>query len=401
MKNIFATLLLFISFSSTAQQTDIRGVLKDADTKEPIISASVGIKNLGVGTITNEEGVFQLTVPKSEQIIISCLGYKTLSLNVSDFSDETRAILMEQNVEILEEVIISKIPLHQILGEVISISKARFNRPIILNAYYREFVKENGKYTRFSDGLLDYHISGNPQKTKSELIVKQNRSILLPISDEEEEVFNLGSILDVQNGYGYSFGLLNKNILEDKKYDDYDLGLKSKKDKEGKELLVITIEPKPEIEKVLFKGTITYDPETKLIYDYDLFYSPSHTKYVKEINILIARLSLLDFKIKATYKMVNDNYLISNTNRYVKFKVWTKKHIALSESRSDLLVTDFSKEDLAYDKKEVYNKKYLYKKQSQYKDKFWQKNNAIVLTAEEEKIIDDLEKESKVSLEQN
>jgi hypothetical protein len=66
-----------------------------------------------------------------------------------------------------------------------------------------------------------------------------------------------------------------------------------------------------------------------------------------------------------------------------------------------LLVTDFRKEDLTYNKKEVYTKKYLYKKQSQYENKFWQKNNAIVLTTEEEKIIDDLEKESKVLLKQN
>ena len=149
-----------------------------------------------------------------------------------------------------------------------------------------------------------------------------------------------------------------------------------------------------EVEQALFKGTITYDPETKLIYDYDLFYSPSHTKYVKEINLLVARLSLLNIKMKATYKMVNNNYLLSYNNRYLEFKVWTKKHSIVSESKSDLIVTDFIKEDYTYNKKEVYDKKYLFKKPSQYKDKFWLKNNAIVLTAEEEKIIDDLEKES-------
>jgi hypothetical protein len=401
MKNIFATFLLFISFSSIAQQTDIRGTLKDATTKEPIISGTVGLKNSSVGTITNEEGAFQLTVSKTAQVIISCLGYKLITLNASDFTDETKTIFMEQNIEILEEVVISKTPIHQILEEIIAISKVRFDKPIVLNTYYREFVKTNGKYIRFSDGLLDYHISGDAQKTKSDLVVKQNRSVLLPISDEEEDDFDLGSILDIQKGYGYSFGTLNGYIIEDNKYEDYDLGLKSKKSKEGKEFLVITIEPKPEVEKALFKGTITYDPETKLIYDYDLFYAPSHTKYVKEINLLIARLSILDIKLKASYKMVNDNYLISNTNRYVKFKVWTKKHSTLSESRSDLLVTDFRKEDLTYNKKEVYTKKYLYKKQSQYENKFWQKNNAIVLTTEEEKIIDDLEKESKVLLKQN
>lgn len=396
MKYIFATLLLFISFSTFAQQTDIKAVLKDANTKEPIIGASISIKNLSIGTITNDEGVFQLTFPKSEQIIISCLGYKTLTLNTDAFLNETKTIFMEQNIEILEEVVISKTPLYQILEEIIAISKARFNKPIVLNTYYREFVKSNGKYVRFSDGLLDYHISGDTKKTKSELIIKQNRSVLLPILEDEEDVFDLGSILDIQKSYGYSFGSLSGYILEDKQYQDYELGLKSKKNKDGKELLVLTIEPKLEIEKALFKGKITYDPDTKLIYEYDISYSPTHAKYVKEINLLIARVSLSDIKLKATYKMVNNNYLISNTNKYVKFKIWTKKHTIVSESKSDLIVTDFSKEDLTYNKKEVYTKKYLYKKPSQYIDKFWQKNNAIVLTKEEEKIIADLEKVSKV-----
>lgn len=401
MKYIFATLLLFISFSTFAQQTDIKAVLKDANTKEPIIGASISIKNLSIGTITNDEGVFQLTFPKSEQIIISCLGYKTLTLNTDAFLNETKTIFMEQNIEILEEVVISKTPLYQILEEIIAISKARFNKPIVLNTYYREFVKSNGKYVRFSDGLLDYHISGDTKKTKSELIIKQNRSVLLPILEDEEDVFDLGSILDIQKSYGYSFGSLSGYILEDKQYQDYELGLKSKKNKDGKELLVLTIEPKLEIEKALFKGKITYDPDTKLIYEYDISYSPTHAKYVKEINLLIARVSLSDIKLKATYKMVNNNYLISNTNKYVKFKIWTKKHTIVSESKSDLIVTDFSKEDLTYNKKEVYTKKYLYKKPSQYIDKFWQKNNAIVLTSEEEKVIDDLEKESRIEPKQN
>lgn len=401
MKYIFATLLLFISFSTFAQQTDIKAVLKDANTKEPIIGASISIKNLSIGTITNDEGVFQLTFPKSEQIIISCLGYKTLTLNTDAFLNEIKTIFMEQNIEILEEVVISKTPLYQILEEIIAISKARFNKPIVLNTYYREFVKSNGKYVRFSDGLLDYHISGDTKKTKSELIIKQNRSVLLPILEDEEDVFDLGSILDIQKSYGYSFGSLSGYILEDKQYQDYELGLKSKKNKDGKELLVLTIEPKLEIEKALFKGKITYDPDTKLIYEYDISYSPTHAKYVKEINLLIARVSLSDIKLKATYKMVNNNYLISNTNKYVKFKIWTKKHTIVSESKSDLIVTDFSKEDLTYNKKEVYTKKYLYKKPSQYIDKFWQKNNAIVLTSEEEKVIDDLEKESRIEPKQN
>jgi hypothetical protein len=74
-------------------------------------------------------------------------------------------------------------------------------------------------------------------------------------------------------------------------------------------------------------------------------------------------------------------------------KAWNKKREETYESRSDLLVTDFEKDNLTYNKKEVFKKKDLYDKPTHYTEKFWQKNNAIVLTAEEEKVIASLEKE--------
>jgi hypothetical protein len=96
-------------------------------------------------------------------------------------------------------------------------------------------------------------------------------------------------------------------------------------------------------------------------------------------------------RFRAAYKMVNNNYVLSYNNRFVKYKQWTKNFQELTESRSDLIVTDFEKDDLNYNKKDVYKKKYLYDKPTNYSGKFWQKNNAIVLTEEEEKIIGSLE----------
>lgn len=394
MKKIFAFVFLLVCASSFAQQITLRATVKDALTSEPIISASIGIKNSSIGTITNEEGVFQLTAPKSGSIIISYLGYKTLTIPVSDFTDQMKIIFLEQSEEVLEEVMITKVPLYEILQEVMDVSTKRFNRPIVLNTYYREFVKSDNKYTKFSDGLLDYHINGSGKKIKSDLIVKQNRSISLVSDEDQDEAF--GSVLNVQRGIlnSYNFAFVSKSLLEDDAYDAYDFTLKSKKDKEGNEFFCIVFEPKPEVEKTLLKGTITYDPKTKLIFDIDMSFAPSHLQYAKTINILLFRLSILDVKFKAAYKMTGNNYVLAFNNRYAKLRVWNKKHNVLLESRSDLIVTNFGKDDLAYNKKEIFKRKQLYQKPSQYTDKFWNKNNAIVLTAEEEQIINNLEKES-------
>ena len=393
MRKVYALITLFFCITTFAQNIAIRGIIKDAVTKEPIIAASIGVQNSGLGTITNEEGVFQLSAPKSATIVISYLGYKTKYIPGFDFNED-KVILLDQSEEVLEEVMVTKIPLPKILEDIITASKARFNKPIVLHTYYREFVKVNGKHKKFSDGVLDYHASGGSKKTKSDLIVKQNRSFSLTASNEEEDDQITGT-LNVQKGISnsYSFEFLESNILKDKNLINYELTLKSRKNVDGRELYAIIIEPRKEIEKALYEGAVVYDPETKLIYDVDLHLAESHKQFPRTLSLLGLHVAFLETKFRAAYKMDNNNYVLSYNNRHVKYKVWTKKEQEITESRSDLIVTDFEKDDLTYTKKEVYKKKYLYDKPTSYNGKFWQKNNAIVLTDEEEKVIASLEKE--------
>jgi len=331
-----------------------------------------------------KKAVFQMTVPKTATIVMSFLGYKTKMVPAAEFKDET-TIFLEQSEEVLEEVMVTKIPLYVYLREVVAVSKARFNKPILLHTYYREFVKSNNKHVKFSDGLLDYHISGSTKKTKSDVVIKQNRSYLL-VNDEEDEGSSSLQNLQTAISRSYEFRYFTERLLDEKYYEDYDFTLKSKKDKSGNEQYAISFEPKPEIEKPLFKGTVTFDPKTKLISEVEAVMAPSHMKYIGSINLLIARISILDSKYKAAFKIVNNNYFMNYCNRYGKVRIWNKKHDYLEESRSDLIVTDFEKDDLKYNKKEVYNKKRLFDKPTFFTEKFWQKNNAIVLTSEEEKI---------------
>ncbi len=396
MKNVCAFITMLCCFTISAQDIAVRGSLKDAATKEPIIAASIGVRNSALGTISNEEGIFQMTVPQTAVILVSCLGYKSKMIPVSEFPEGLKTIALEQSEEVLEEVMITKIPLTKVLEDIIIASKARFNKPIVLHTYYREFVKVDDQYKKFSDGLLDYHASGGAKKTKADLIVKQNRSFSLTPTDASEEEDQISPTVNVQRGIfnSYSFEYLEKNVLRDKNVENYEFTLKSRKSAEGREMYAIIIEPKREVQKPLFEGSVIYDPDTKLIYEFDLHSAASHKSFARTISLLGLHASMLDSRVKAVYKMTNNNYVLSHNNRYGKYRTWTKKYNELIESRSDLIVTNFEKDDLSYNKKEVYKQKYLYDKPTSYSGKYWQKNNAIVLTAEEEKVIASLEKES-------
>ncbi|MFT3795722.1 carboxypeptidase-like regulatory domain-containing protein [Flavobacterium sp.] len=390
----FCLFLSLVFFLNSNAQVTVRGKLLDRQTNEAVISASVGIKGKATGTISNEEGVFQLTVFKDEQILVSCLGYQPIAVPASEFTSEIKILYLEQSEEKLEEVMVSKIPPHQMLLEAIAASTARLNKPILLHTYYREFAKNNGKYTSFADGLLDYHVTGTVKKTTTETVVLQNRSVnLLPPEEEEDGAF--GSVFSVQQAVvsKYSMSRLYQDVLEKKKHEQYDFELKSKKEA-GKELYLISFSPKAEIEEMLVKGTVLFDPQTKLIQEVEIYAAPSHLQYAKTINVLIVKVTIQDFKLKTAYKMSGSNYVLSYCNHYAKVKVFNKKRLNETlESRSDLIVTDFEK-DKPFDKKTRFKKRNLYDKPTDYQTKFWQQSNAIVLTSDEEKIIADLEKSS-------
>lgn len=397
MKKI-CLLFVFLNFVATAQNVTVKGFLKDVVTNEPVISASIGVKNSAIGTISNEEGNFQLTLPKNAEVLISFLGYKTVTIPAADFGADVKTITLETDEQILEEVVISKIPIEKMLENLIATSMARFNKPIILNTYYREFVKINGKYSKFSDGLLDYHISGSVKRSKSDLIVKQSRTAQLFTTDEleDDELLDFDSFVNVQEGitYNYDFTFLKKVLLDGDHYKNYELELKSKKDSNGKELFVINFEPKTD-SGAIYKGSIVFDPETKLIFDIDINLAPG-IKNFKEHNLLIARVTFMGNSVKSAYKMVGNNYILSYCSRYNKLRITMKKrkYDKTIESKSDIIVTDLHVDDLNYNKKDVYKEKGLYARGNKYSDKFWLKNNSLVLTTAEQQIINDLEKAS-------
>ena len=403
MKNFYAILILFICFNTFAQQKIATGLIKDATTNEPIVYASVGIKDSHIGTISNEEGNFQITVPNAaKEIMVSCVGYKTAAITVSEFTSETKTIKLEPDEQLLDEVVVSKTPIEKILQELITTSRARFNKPIVLHTYYREFVKINGKYSKFSDGLLDYHISGTTKKNKSDLIVKQSRAAQLFTEKEleDDELIDFDTFLNVQKGVtdNYDFTFLKKLLLDSDNYENYDLELKSKKDRNGKELFAIHFEPKPN-SGGLYKGFVVYDPETKLIYDIDIDFPDVNRKF-KERNFLIARVTFMENTLRSGYKLTGNNYILAYSNSYRKLRITIKKrkYDKTIESKSDLVVTDLEKDDLSYQKALVYKERDLYKSGNKFSDKFWLKNNSLVLTRDEEKIISDLEKTQKATV---
>ena len=81
---MYARLLFIALFLSTfvpianAQKVEIKGVIVDKDTKEPLPFTSIGLKNEQIGALSNEHGQFVVPAPSqntADSLVVVALGY--------------------------------------------------------------------------------------------------------------------------------------------------------------------------------------------------------------------------------------------------------------------------------------------------------------------------------------
>lgn len=106
---IFLFLLLNFNFIYTQNSFTISGYVQDNSNNELIIGASVIVKELQIGTVTNNYGFFSLTLVEGDyDLIFQSLGFEEQSLNFSLNRNISVNIFLNENIESLDEVVLSK-----------------------------------------------------------------------------------------------------------------------------------------------------------------------------------------------------------------------------------------------------------------------------------------------------
>ena len=138
--NMYKFLFFFISFSLTAQ---IRGVVKDSISGEPIPYVNIWVENETIGTTSETNGSFSLDIKEEKLLVFSALGYE-----VKKASSKSEVILLKPKVFELNEVVISipKKTKELEIGEAhkVHISQLSGNKPWIyakLFNYYEKYME--------------------------------------------------------------------------------------------------------------------------------------------------------------------------------------------------------------------------------------------------------------------
>jgi hypothetical protein len=166
---LFMGCLLLMFFQGRTQQViTLTGKVVDSESKKSVSFASVGIQGKSLGTITNEEGEFDLHLPESlrtHRLFITCMGYEGFALPVNQWEQtERKTVLLKPATYQLAEVEVqAKKPLtaREIVQQARhSIANNYPDKPFKMSAYFRTYLKVNDRYTWFTDAALDIYDKG-------------------------------------------------------------------------------------------------------------------------------------------------------------------------------------------------------------------------------------------------
>lgn len=152
MAKSFLFLLLFsLPILCLSQDLTVSATVVDKETNDPLGYASVGLKSLAIGTISNANGEFDFHMPaeyRNEVIVISMLGYKNFEAPVWSLVGANQVIKMEKSPIVLEEIVVSDTLRGQDILEI-ALSRIEQNypmKPFLLDGFYRDVKKVGGTY---------------------------------------------------------------------------------------------------------------------------------------------------------------------------------------------------------------------------------------------------------------
>lgn len=102
---LFLTCLFAYIGSMTAQTSNITGVVVSADDGQPVIGASITVKGVKIGSITDMDGTFTISnVPAgAKTVVVSFIGMQSQELAIKP----TLKVILKADSKVLNEVVIT------------------------------------------------------------------------------------------------------------------------------------------------------------------------------------------------------------------------------------------------------------------------------------------------------
>ena len=148
-------------------QATVSGVIRDAETKQPIIGANVSWEDLEVGAITGIDGEFSTKIPAGVHYLkISYLGYEDINTPVRVQSDGEMRLSMEKGAIDLDEVTVSASRANESVESVqigvakVDVESIKKNPALMGEADVVKTILQTAGVTTVGEGATGFNVRG-------------------------------------------------------------------------------------------------------------------------------------------------------------------------------------------------------------------------------------------------
>jgi hypothetical protein len=342
--------LLLLCFTLQAQDyVTVRGKVIDAETGNPLVFATVAVKESNVAIVTNIDGEFTLKILPpitSKNIEVSYLGFKNKLVAISDMREGGKNVISLESAPIpIREIIVKPTDPVDIVEKAISrIDKNYETVPNLMTSFYRETIKKNRTYVSIGEAVVeifkapyssDVRFDGaRIYKGRKSSDVEKMDTVLFKLQGGPVSVLQLDIAKNSQD-------VLSREAMQ---YYNYSLG--GVIEIAGRPHYIIEFFQKPSVDIPLFMGSLYIEMDSYAITEAEFGFNLADKDAASEIFIRKKPLGMEVTPEIATYRTKyreqNGKWHFEYSRAEVRFKVnWKRKLFhTYYTTMSEIAVTD-------------------------------------------------------------
>jgi hypothetical protein len=345
------------SVSDTLHKEEVKyiaGIVIDEETFEPLPFATIGLKNKGRGTVTNNNGKFGLKIGHdlvNDTLAISYLGYIRTEIPVSQAFHDNFSIPMKREFISIPEIIIKNQIPHEIIYKTIAAIHHNYsNDPVYMTGFYREGVMKKRELQNYSEAIVQIYkssysgsILGDQMKIyKSRKIENTRRSDTLAVRLKA----GLSTCLEL-DGIRHLFDFLSRENMPDYRYRLTDIVTY-----DDESAYEIEFEQREDIDQPLYKGLVYINTAdfAVLHVEFELNKMLIHKMKEKFVTNSIRGFDTWPVSVKysVTYRKINDMYFLNHVRGDMIFSSKQNKKLFSTQFLVffELAITDVDPENV-------------------------------------------------------
>jgi len=369
-KSIVATILILLlmlvgnTTSAYAFQDDMqeetsykeyKGKVTDANSKKPLVFATLTLEGSNISTISNTEGEFALKVPADVDqgtVLVSFLGYGSKSIPLAEMKEDGNKVSLSVSITKLSEVNIEVPKNAEVLVRQTLARKGDnyFNDPTLMTAFYRETIKKRRRNVSLSEAVVNiYKTPYNTSRRDAVQLFKARKST---------DYSRLDTLaLKLQGGpFNALFIDLIKYpeyIFADESISDYVYTFDGSTRVNDKLIYIVAFEQRADLTSPLYQGKLYIDAENKILTS--AIYSLNITDKTEASRMFVrkkpanARVWPTEVAYRVDYREKNNRWYYGYSNVLLEFKVdWDKRLFnSVYSMTCEMAVTDWKKNSMS------------------------------------------------------